>query len=146
MTQNRMNRKELKSQVRPDRVPVYEANRNKITVTGLDHDNFQYRWVNDIGDRLQVFLDAQWEFIPKAGLKIGDGGIDNSSRTTSALSKGMGGGVVAYLMRIPKDIWLLDQERKEEQDIAPLEADMRRNAKESSDYGRFEVGSRKSER
>lgn len=138
-------RQEMKSKVRPDRVPVYEANRNKINVPGLDHENFMYRWVNDKEDRLQVFLDADWEFVPKAGLKAGDGGVDNSARTTSAMSKGMGGGVVAYLMRIPKDIWLMDQDRKEKEDIAPLEADMRRTARENSDYGRLDVGSRKSD-
>lgn len=141
----RETREEMKSKVRPDRVPVYEANRNKITVEGLDHENFQYRWVNDKEDRLNVFLKAQWEFVPKKGLKAGDGGIDMSSRTTSAMSKGMGGGVVAYLMRIPKDIWLMDQNRKEKEDVAALEADMRRNAQEASDYGRVSIGSRRSE-
>src|SRR5690348_16758514 len=127
-------RNELKSKVRPDRVPVYEANRNKITVEGLDHENFQYRWVNDVEDRLNVFLGAQWEFVPKEGLQAGDGGVDQSARTTSAMSKGMGGGVVAYLMRIPKDIWLMDQQRKEIEDIAALENDMKRNAREAADY------------
>jgi hypothetical protein len=139
----RLTREELKSKVRPDRVPVYEANRNKITVEGLDHENFQYRWVNDKEDRLDVFLKAQWEFVPKKGLKAGDGGIDLSSRTTSAMSKGMGGGVVAYLMCIPKDIWLMDQARKEKEDIAALEAEMRRHAQSASDYGRLTINSKK---
>lgn len=139
----RETREEMKSKVRPDRVPVYEANRNKITVEGLDHENFQYRWVNDKENRLNVFLQAQWEFVPKKGLKAGDGGIDMSSRTTSAMSKGMGGGVVAYLMRIPKDIWLMDQNRKEREEVAALEADMRRNAQNASDYGRLSINSKK---
>lgn len=139
----RETREEMKSKVRPDRVPVYEANRNKITVEGLDHENFQYRWVNDKENRLNVFLQAQWEFVPKKGLKAGDGGIDMSSRTTSAMSKGMGGGVVAYLMRIPKDIWQMDQNRKEREEVAALEADMRRNAQNASDYGRLSINSKK---
>ena len=144
MSQNRATRNELKSKVRPDRVPVYEANRNKITVSDLDHENFQYRWVNDTEGRIDMFLNAQWELVSKDGLKVGDGGVDNSARTSSAMSKGMGGGVVAYLMRIPKDIWLMDQERKEKEDIAALEADMKRNAGNSADYGKLDIQSKKS--
>lgn len=139
----RETRQELKSKVRPDRVPVYEANRNKITVKGLDHENFMYRWVNDTEDRLNTFLNAQWEFVLKNGLQAGDGDVDSSQRTTSALSKGMGSGVVAYLMRIPKDIWLDDQERKEREEIATLEADMRSNANQAADYGRLNITSSK---
>ncbi len=135
----RETRRELTSKVRPNRVPVYEANRNKTSVTGLDHENFQYRWVNDVEGRLAMFLTAQWEFVDKDGLSVGDGGVDNSARTTSALSKGMGGGVVAYLMRIPKDIWLMDQDRKEKEDVATLEADMKKNANQAADYGKLNI-------
>lgn len=143
MSQNRPTRNELKSKVRPDRIPVYEANRNKITVTGLDHENFQYRWVNDTEGRIDMFLNAQWEFVTKEGQKVGDGGVDSSARTSSAISKGMGGGVVAYLMRIPKDIWLMDQERKEKEDIAALEADMKRKAA-GADYGKLDIQTKRS--
>lgn len=143
MSQNRPTRNELKSKVRPDRIPVYEANRNKITVTGLDHENFQYRWVNDTEGRIDMFLNAQWEFVAKEGQKVGDGGVDSSARTSSAISKGMGGGVVAYLMRIPKDIWLMDQERKEKEDIAALEADMKRKAA-GADYGKLDIQTKRS--
>lgn len=144
MSQNRPTRNELKSKVRPDRVPVYEANRNKITVAGLDHENFMYRWVNDTEGRIDMFLNAQWEFVAKDGLKVGDGGVDSSARTSSAMSKGMGGGVVAYLMRIPKDIWLMDQARKETEEIASLEADMKRNAGNSADYGKLNIETKRS--
>ncbi len=137
----RESREEIKVKSRPGRISVHEANRNKITVEGLDHENFQYRWVNDTENRLNVFLNADWEFVPKKGLKAGDGGIDMSSRTTSAMSKGMGGGVVAYLMRLPKEVWLADQHRKEVEENAALEAEIRRKAGNASDYGRLQVNS-----
>lgn len=143
MTQQRATRSELKSKVRPDRVPVYEANRNKITVAGLDHDNFQYRWVNDTEGRIDMFLNAQWEFVAKDGLTAGDGGVDSSTRTTSAMSKGMGGGVVAYLMRIPKDIWQADQDRKEREENAALENDIKRKAGNVADYGKLNIDIKK---
>lgn len=144
MTQHRATREELKSKVRPDRVPVYEANRNKITVKGLDHENFMYRWVNDTEGRLDMFLNADWEFVAKDGLTAGDGGVEDTNRTTSAMSKGMGGGVIAYLMRIPKDIWKMDQDRKEREEVAALENDMKRKAGNAADYGKLSIDSKKS--
>lgn len=140
----RETREEMKDKARPKRVPVYEANRNKIVVANLDHQNFQYRWVNDVENRIAMFKEGGWEFVDKNGKAVGDGGIDSSNVVGSALSRGMRSGVTAFLMRIPKELWREDQLRKEREDIAPLEADMRRNAKEASDYGRLDVNSRRS--
>lgn len=135
----RETREEQKVVARPKRIPVYEANRNKITVTGLDHDNFYYRWVNDDEDRIAKFLAGGYEFVDAKGKTVGDGGIDSTEVRNSALSKGMGGGVVAYLMRIPKDLWFQDQALKEKNEIAALEADMKRNAGNAADYGRLKI-------
>lgn len=135
----RETREELKDKVRPKRVPVYEANRNKITVTGLDNENFMYRWVNDTENRLQTFIEGGWVFVDKHGKEVGDGGVESSKVVGSALSKGMGGGITAFLMRIPKDLWKQDQDRKEKEDVAALEADMRRNAKNVGDYGKVNI-------
>lgn len=140
----RETREEIKDKARPKRVPVYEANRNKITVTNLDHQNFQYRWVNDIQDRIAMFKEGGWTFVNKDGKAVGDGGVDSSNVSGSALSRGMGGGVTAYLMCIPKELWEEDQQRKEREDIAPLEADIRRKADKASDYGNFKIDSKKS--
>lgn len=135
----RETREELKDKVRPKRIPVYEANRNKITVADLDHKNFMYRWVNDVENRLQMFLDGGWVFVDKLGKEVGDGGVESSKVVGSALSRGMGGGVNAYLMRIPMELWKQDQDRKEKEDIAALEADMRRTAKNVGDYGKVNI-------
>jgi hypothetical protein len=135
----RENREELKEKSRPKRIPVYEANRNKITVNNLDNENFMYRWVNDTENRIAMFLEGGWELCDKHGKTVGDGGVDGSRGTSSALSKGMGGGVTAYLMCIPKELWLKDQKRKEDEDIAPLEAAMRKKANEVGDYGKVSI-------
>ena len=139
----RENREEMKDKARPKRVPVYEANRNKITVTNLDHENFMYRWVNDIESRIQMFKDGGWEFVDKNGKEVGNGGAESSNVVGSALSRGMGGGITAFLMRIPKNLWKQDQERKEKEDIASLEAEMRRNAKNAADYGKLSINTTK---
>ena len=136
----RETREELKEKARPARVPVYEANRNKITVTGLDHENFMYRWVNDKEDRIAMFLQGGWSLVDKDGKKVGDGGVDTSTVTSSALSKGMGGGVTAFLMRIPLELWKQDQDRKEKEENAALEAEIKRNAQKAADYGKLSIG------
>ena len=140
----RETREELKDKVRPKRVSVYEANRNKITVTNLDHENFQYRWVNDVENRIAMFLEGGYTFVDKTGKEVGSGDVDSSKVPSSALSRGMGGGITAYLMRIPKELWLEDQQRKEREDIAALEAEMRRNAEKASDYGKLTISTKKS--
>lgn len=141
---SRETREEMKAVSRPKRVPVYEANRNKITVSGLDNENFMYRWVNDVEARISMFLQGGWSFVDKKGHEVGDGGVDSSNVPSTALSRGMGGGVTAYLMRIPLELWKADQARKEKEDIAALEADMRKNARAVGDYGKVEINSSKS--
>jgi hypothetical protein len=135
----RETREQIIAKARPKRVSVYDANRDKPTVTGLDQENFMYRWVNDTEGRISMFVDGGWEFVDGTGKQVGDGGVDSTEVRNSALSKGMGGGVVAYLMRIPKELWLEDQARKEKEQNAALEADIRRNADKSADYGRLNI-------
>lgn len=140
----RETREELKDKTRPKRKPVYEANRNKITVTNLDQKNFMYRWVNDVENRIAMFLEGGWTLVDKNGKEVGSSDVESSNVVGSALSRGMGGGVTAYLMRIPMELWLEDQERKEREDIASLEAEMRRNAEKASDYGKLTIQTKKS--
>lgn len=135
---SRLTRNDLKEANRPKRVPVSEANRDKLTVAGLDHENFVYRWVNDSEGRLATFLAGYWEFVDQNGQPIGDGGIENTAGVSSKFSKGVGRGVTAYLMRIPREFWLEDQQAKENR-VKEVEAEMRRSAKQAGDYGKVEV-------
>jgi len=134
----RVSREQLEKENRPKRVPVSEANRNKLYVAGLDQENFVYRWVNDKDGRLAIFLGAGYEFVDQNGNAVGDGGVDNSTGTSSKFTKGVGGGVTAYLMRIPRDIWEEDQKTKEKE-IKEKEATMKQDMKKASDYGKVEI-------
>lgn len=134
----RISREQMDKDNRPKRVPVSEANRNKLFVAGLDHENFVYRWVNDKESRLSIFQAAGYEFVDQNGNAVGDGGVDNSTGTSSKFTKGVGGGVTAYLMRIPKEFWLGDQAKKE-QEIKEKEATMKQDMKKAGDYGKVEI-------
>jgi hypothetical protein len=134
----RLSREQLELQSRPKRVPVSEANRDKLFVAGLDHENYMYRWVNDEENRLATYVTGWWEFVDQNGNSVGDGGVEQSTGTSSKFSKGVGRGVTAYLMRIPKEFWLEDQHKKE-QDLQDREAEMKQSVKKAGDYGKVEV-------
>ncbi len=123
---------------RPKRIPVNEANRDRLTVAGLDQVNYMYRWVNDEEGRLSIFQDAWWEFVDQNGQPVGDEGINSSAGTSSKFSKGVGNGIIAYLMRIPRDLWLDDQADKE-RDLKEREAEMKRNVRSIGDYGKVDI-------
>lgn len=135
----RETREETVAKVRPKRVPVFEQNRNKISVSNLDRTNFQYRWVNDVEDRLQMFLEGGWEFVDKHGKVVGDGNVETTRGLGTTLSRNMGRGVTAFLMRIPRDIWLEDQKRKAEEQIETQRKNIEKQAKQNADYGRVTV-------
>ena len=138
-----MTRESRSEQTRPARVPVSE-NRNTLSVKGLD-PNFYHRWVNNVDNALQVYLDAGYEFVNKNGSPVGDPTVETSKGTDSRYSKGVGGGITAFLMRLPLEIYKQDQARKEA-DINEGERAMRqlqsktghRNSQEA-DYGKLDI-------
>ena len=134
----RVSREQELKEKRPKRVPVAEANRNKLYVNGLDEENFVYRWVNDKEGRLEAFLAGYWEFVDQTGNPVGDGGVENSAGTSSKFVKGVGQGTKAYLMRIPKEFWDEDQARKED-DLKEREQAMKQVARNAADYGKLEI-------
>lgn len=134
----RVSREKTEQNGRPARIPVSEANRDKLFVAGLDHENYMYRWVNDAEGRLAAFIAGWWEFVDQNGNSVGDEGIDSSAGTSSKFTKGVGKGVVSYLMRIPKEFWLEDQQSKE-RELKEREAEIKRNIKAIGDYGKVEI-------
>lgn len=137
--QHRESREEMKDSARPKRIPVFEANRNKINVNGLDVENFMYRWVNDVDERLGMFLEGGWEFVDKHGKFAGHADVESARGTGSALKRGMGRGVIAYLMRIPIEFWKEDQAKKSTEEIDVLENSMKESIKRSGDYGSVKI-------
>ena len=137
MSTVRVSREEQVIEVRPARVPVSEANKDKLFVVGLDNKNYMYRWVNDTEDRLATFIAGYWEFVDQNGNPVGNSGSEQSAGTSSKYTKGVGRGVNAYLMRIPMEFWLEDQNEKERK-LKETEAASVAAAKRIADYGRLD--------
>src|SRR5260221_12957033 len=84
---------------RPTRGAIH-GKRNKITVTGTE-PGFHYCWVND--DNVERFIEDGYEFVTH-DVKVGDKAINKDSQIGGKVSKAMGNGVTAYLMRCTDEI------------------------------------------
>jgi len=141
-----MTRETREEQARPQRISV-NAQRDKLNVLGLDTANFYYRWVNDIEDRLLMFKNAGYLFVEKSEIKSsGDPTIDTSKGTDSRVRKGVGGGRVAYLMKLPLE-YKKEYDADKEAEILETERAMRRLKNETghhmsqdADYGKVDLG------
>ena len=141
-----MTRETREEQARPQRISV-NAQRDKLNVLGLDVANFYYRWVNDTDDRLLIFKNAGYVFVEKSEIKSsGDPTIDTSKGTDSRVRKGVGGGRVAYLMKLPLELKRKDDADKEAE-ILETERAMRRlktetghHMSQDADYGKVDLG------
>jgi hypothetical protein len=99
---------------RPKRQPV--GTRNRLSVTGKD-ENYVYRFVNDIGDRVHQFQEGGYEIVTKEHHKVGDNRVDvaSSEGTVATISVGVrpdGQAQRAVLMRINREWYDEDQEAK----------------------------------
>lgn len=108
--------------VRPRRTPL--AMRNKLTVKNVD-PNYQYRIVNDVEDRVEIFKERGYEIVTDA--QVGDSRVDKPSSLGSTTEISVGQNVKAVVMRIPKEWYQEDQTIKQAQ-IDALESSMNADA------------------
>lgn len=125
---------------RPQRTPV--SGRSVLTVKGKD-PNYEYRFVNDTGDRVAAFQEGGWEPVPASEVRVGDvrveapsveGSIAQASVSRQTREK-------AILMKIPKDLYDDDQKAKQAQ-IDQLEASTRQQALSTNELrtGKITIG------
>lgn len=131
------NEKEAISKVpsgRVQRTPV--GQKNILTVTGKNA-NYEYRIVNDAGDRVQTFLDAGYEMVPKESVRVGDKRVNSASAEGSVSQLSVGQGQKAFVMRIKKEWYEEDQSRKQKH-VSDLEKATKAKALDGT-YGSLEI-------
>lgn len=119
---------------RVSRTPI--GTRNVLTVKGKDPD-YEYRIVNDQGDRIEQFKEAGYEVVNASDVRIGDKRVNAATPEGSAAQVSVGGGDKAVLMRIRKD-WYKEDQAAKQQIVDQSEADMKQRAHDGT-YGTFEV-------
>ena len=133
---------ENKPYIKPKkRIPL--GKRNVLTVQAGDKDpNYSYRFVNDKDGRINMFRDAGWKVVEKrGGMQIGDPNAGTAGQVGSVVTKPVGGGMVAYLMRIPKEFYKEDQKAKANK-INEGEAGLKLEETKKGRYGKIKIGDR----
>jgi len=91
---------------RTQRVPV--GTRNVLTVADKD-PNYEYRIINDSGDRVQEFMDAGYEIVSKDSVRVGDKRVNSATSEGSLAHLSVGQGQKAFVVRIKKEWYEEDQ-------------------------------------
>jgi len=122
---------------KPKRTPI-GGSRNVLTVAGGDTENYEYRIVNDTGDRVSMFQSHGYEIVSDDNIMVGDRRIANPTKEGSPVRVSVGGGMQAYLMRQKKEFYQEDQSTKQKT-VDNTEGAIKAQAKKSADYGKLEV-------
>jgi hypothetical protein len=124
--------KSLSGRVR--RTPV--GVRNVLTVNGKD-PAYEYRIVNDTGDRVEQFKAAGYDVVSASDVTVGDRRVNAASAEGSAAQVSVGNGEKAVVMRIKKEWYEEDQQAKIES-VAATEASTKSEALRGN-YGKLEI-------
>ena len=96
-------------------------------LTAPKKSGFVRRFVNDTGDRIQMFKDAGWGTVDD-GTTAGDPKIGRPSNIGSATNPSVGNNQRAVLMEIPEEIYEADR-AESQANITAVENQIRRNSK-----------------
>ncbi len=127
----------LATKRKPRRASI-NGTRNVLTVSGKE-PGFEYRIVNDDGDRVSQFEEMGYEVVKDSGIKVGDRRIANPTKEGSPVQVSVGGGQKAYLMRIRKD-WYDEAQADKAKHVDEIEKGMLSDTRNSADYGKITVG------
>jgi hypothetical protein len=110
--------------------------RNVLTVAGKE-TGYEYRIVNDTGDRVEQFKAAGYEVVSAKDVTIGDRRVSAASAEGTAATVSVGGGTKAVVMRIKSEWYEEDQGRKQES-VDQTEAATKADALKGT-YGKFDI-------
>lgn len=110
--------------------------RNVLSV-GNKHPDFEYRIVNDEGDRVEQFKAGGYDVVSASDVTVGDRRINSPSTEGSAATVAVGGGMKGVVMRIKKE-WYAEDQAAKISSIAATEAATQTEALKGN-YGKLEV-------
>jgi len=114
------------------RIPI-GGSRN-VTAVNDTPDGYVDRWVNDQPGRIERLKQAGYENVQAAD--VGDSGVDDTHAQAGVVSRDMGQGVTAYLMRQRKDYFMEDQKAKQLK-VDETEDTIRRDVKNKLNDGHY---------
>lgn len=130
--------KEQLTQKRASRRSSINGTRNVLNISGKE-PGWQYRVVNDVGDRIEQLKAIGYEIVEDSKVQVGDRRIANPTKEGSPVKVSVGGGVQGYVMRIKQE-WYDEDKAKKDAHVDNIEKGLVRDAKDKSDYGNIKVG------
>jgi len=112
------------------RVPLGTRN----ILTAPKKPGFVRRFVNDTGDRIQLFKDAGWSAVESVNNPIGDEKIGRPSTIGSSANPHVGNGQRAVLMEIPEEIYKEDYSAAQAE-ITKVESEIKRSSQKPGKDG-----------
>jgi hypothetical protein len=122
---------------RTRRTPI-NGTRSRLSVRGKE-PGYVYRIVNDTDDRVQTLQEMGYEIVTDSKVSVGDKRIANPTQEGSPIKVSVGQGVNAYIMR-QKQEWFDEDQAAKNAKNDELEAQMKREAKDSGFYGKLKIG------
>jgi hypothetical protein len=129
---------------RTERVKRTKINgpRNILTIKGQE-PGFNYRFVNDTGDRIKEMEELGYELVRDQSVKVGDKRVAIPTSDGSAIRSAVGTNpdgspLYAYVMRQRDEFYKEDQATKAAH-VDETEADIKRTARKNSDYGDLQI-------
>jgi len=119
---------------RTQRVPV--GSRMVLTVAGKD-PSYEYRIINDSGDRVQEFLEAGYELVDNDSVRVGDKRVNAASAEGSKAQLSVGQGQKAFVVRIKKE-WYEEDQMKKQAHVNELENATKAKALDGT-YGKLDI-------
>jgi hypothetical protein len=116
------------------RTPV--GQRQVLSLRNKD-PNFEYRFVNDEGDRVQRFIDAGWEMVDAKDVVIGDKRINTTAPEGTKAMASVGQGLKSYVLRIKKE-WYEEDQAAKQAEVNRIEEATRKEALNGT-YGKLEL-------
>ena len=111
--------------------------RGPQAIAGDKNPEFEYRFVNDTGSRIQNFKAAGYEFVTGDDLIVGDNRVSDATDLGSAKRVISNDGTTSYLMRIKKD-WYEEDQASKAAAIKEQEAAMKQKASAGM-YGKLNI-------
>lgn len=97
-------------------------------LTAPKRPGYVRRFVNDKGDRIQMFKDAGYSIVDDNNVQVGDPKVGKAGKIGGSVSAPIGGGRRTILMEIPEELY--NEDYKEKQDkIDKVESEIQRNSK-----------------
>ena len=119
---------------RTTRVPI--GTRQVLDVKGKD-PNYNYRIVNDSGDRIEMFRQAGYELVNADDVSVGDSKVEKPTAEGSIAQVSVGGGQKAYIVRIKKE-WYEEDQKAKQHKVDQLESAIKQKALDGT-YGKLDM-------